>query len=551
MDQPNGLAVDSTGNLFITDSGNPKIRKVDTTANHIITTVAGIGFICGTGGISSTEPTCGDGGPATSATFDFPRGVFVDSGNNIIVTDTFNMRVRVIAAANQTITGFAGGGSGGDGGPATSAIFGVAQTIAVDSNENVIALETNGERIRKIAAAAPNDVTTVAGVGVGGATIGPAPLNGDGGPATSATFVNPVAVAQDSAGNFYIVDPGEEVVRVINNQANPITVATVTIQPGDIAIIAGNGQRCGAAGNPNTKPLCGDNGSALSASLLSPQGVAVDNSGNIYISDAALNTVRVVNNSTGTISTFAGTPGQACTTYPTNCGDFGAPTSALLNIPIGLATFVQGSAPVVYIADAGDNVIREVNLNQNAIFPVMFNGLPTFGGDGGEGISASMEQPAEIAVDDQGNIFVGGGSDNVVRRMDANAQTIITVAGDVDNLGGGFSGDGGPSTLAQIENFGLAVFKTAQGTHDLFIADSGSNRIRKVNLEPVISNAFPANGATLAFAPTLIGQTSDQQSIVFSNAGLDDLIFSNIKNSNPDFTVLTCSQGGAPGQVAS
>jgi len=548
MDQPNGVAVDSTGNLFITDSGNPKIRKVDTSANHIISTIAGIGFICGTGGISLTEPACGDGGAATSAAFDFPRGVFVDSGNNIIVSDTFDQRVRVIASgANPTIANFAGGGNGGDGGPATSAIFGVAQTIAVDSNENVIALETNGERIRKIAPASPNDITTVAGVGVGGATIGPAPLNGDGGLATSARFVIPITIANDSAGNFYIADLGEEVVRVINNQASPITVATVTIQPGDIAIIAGNGQRCGAAGNPNTKPLCGDNGSALSASLLSPQGVAVDpSSGNIYISDALLNTVRVVDKSTGTISTFAGTPGQACTAYPKNCGDFGAPTSALLNIPIGLATFVQGSAPVLYIADAGDNVIREVNLNQNAIFPVMFNGLPTFGGDGGEGATASMEQPAEIAVDDQGNIFVGGGPDNVVRRMDANAQTIITVAGDVDNLGGGFSGDGGPSTLAQIENFGLAVFKTAQGTHDLFIADSGNNRIRKVNLEPV-SAAQPATGATLAFAPTLDLQTSDPQSIFFSNTGLDDLIFSNVAVSNSNFTLSNgCSLGAAP-----
>jgi sugar lactone lactonase YvrE len=548
MDQPNGVAVDALGNLFITDSGNPKIRKVDTSANHIISTVAGIGFICGTGGISLTEPGCGDGGLATSATFDFPRGVFVDSSNKIIVTDTFNMRVRVIAAGvNPTITGFAGGGSGGDGGPATSAIFGVAQTIAVDSNENVFALETNGVRLRKIAAAPPHDITTVAGVGVGGATIGPAPLNGDGGPATSASFVNPMAVAQDSAGNFYVADLGEEVVRVINNQASPITVATVTIQPGDIAIIAGNGQRCGAPGNPVTKPLCGDNGSALSASLLSPQGVAVDPiSGNVYISDTRLNTVRVVDKTTGTISTFAGTPGKACTTYPTNCGDFGAPTSALLNIPIGLATFVQGSAPVVYIADAGDNVIREVNLNQNAIFPVMFNGLPTFGGDGGEGISASMEFPAEIAVDDQGNIFVGGGSDNVVRRMDANAQTIITVAGDVDNLGGGFSGDGGPSTLAQIENFGLAVAKTAQGTHDLFIADSGSNRIRKVNLAPV-SITEPATGATLTFPPTLDLHASDPQFIFFSNPGLDDLILSNVVVSNPNFVLVnTCIPVLAP-----
>ena len=540
---PKSLATDATGNLYITDSGNPKIRVVDTSANHIITTVAGIGTIC----INADEPACGDGGLATQAELDGPSGIFIDANNNIIITDSRNMRVRVVSAANSTIANLAGGGTGGDGGLATAAILGLAQTLAVDSSENVFALETAGKRLREIGT--NGDINTVAGLGVGGANVNcPQPnCNGDGGPAATARFVDPEGVTKDAQGNFYIVDAGESVVRVINNQASPITVATVTIAPGDIATVAGNGIQCKpSSGN---YPTCGDGGSATSASLGVPAGVAVDASGNIYISDQALNTVRVVNTS-GFINTFAGKPGQACTVYrPGNCGDFGVPTSALLNAPIGLAVsptisngVPQSGSTDVFIADSGDNAIRKVNITVGtAVFETIssfaFNGVATFGGDGGRPLEASMYAPEFVAVDNFENLFISGGANNVVRRVDAFSDLINTIAGDVNNLNGGFSGDGGPSTQAMIENTGVAVFTTQQGTHDVFIADSGSNHVRKVNLAPLLSEIFPSSGITITFPVTLDGQTNTEE-ILLENSGLDDLVISNIAIGNPNISGL-------------
>ncbi|HWY67012.1 MAG TPA: PKD domain-containing protein [Terriglobales bacterium] len=543
IDRPTGLATDANGNLYITDSGNPSIRKVDTSASHIITTVAGLGTIC------SNEPGCGDSGPATRASLNFPEGVFIDANNNIVIADTFNMRVRVVSAANATIANLAGGGSGGDGGAATSAVLGLAQSLLVDANENVFALETAGERLRQIDT--KGNISTVVGSGFGGATLNCAQpgCNGDSGPATSARFVSPQGVAIDGTGNYYIVDSKAAVVRAINNQAGAITIAGIQIQPGQIATVAGNGTPCtpGSA----SFPTCGDGGAATSASLDVPVGVGVDAGGNIYISDQALNTVRVVG-TTGTITTFAGTPGKACTTYPTNCGDNGVPTSALLNAPAGLAVspgLIQGVPQPgntdVFIADSGDNAIRRVSIVSGIalienISNAAFNGIPTFGGDGGSARSASMEGAQYIAVDNLENLYIGGGFDNVVRRVDAFSGDVSTIAGDVNNLAGGFSGDGGPSTVAMIENTGLALFNTQQGTHDVFIADSGSNRIRKVNLAP-ISSIFPGSGSTLTFPVTLVGQTN-RQPIDLGNLGLDDLVISNLSVSDPtDFNVKPSS----------
>ena len=160
---------------------------------------------------------------------------------------------------------------------------------------------------------------------------------------------------------------------------------------------------------------------------------------------------------------------------------------------------------MLYIADAGDNVIRVVNTETNVISQYAFNGLPTFGGDSESATSASMDGPSQLAVDNRGNLYVGGGSDNVVRRIDAGDNTVATVAGDVNNLDGGFSGDGGPSTSAMIENYGLAIFNTTNQTDDLFISDSGSNRIRRVNLAPVTVES----GSFTPFGPAIAGSTNN------------------------------------------
>jgi len=563
---PRGLTTDPTGNLYIVDAGEPKIRKVDTTTNHIITTVAGIGLICGTGGITPAEPGCGDGGAATSAAFDFPESVFYDSLGNLVVTDTYDMRVRVVSSGtNPTIAGLAGGGTGGDGGGGTSGIMGLPQTVGVDASENVYALETNGERLRELNASTGN-LSTVAGDGYGGATVtcngsscSSGSSNGDGGTATQARFVYPNGVAIDGSGNYYILDGTTAVVRIVNKQTSAITVAGVTIQPGNIATIAGNGASCGSSGNPNAKPSCGDGGAATSASLYQPNGIAVDASGIVYIADSGLNTVRAVNTGTsaaliagvqiaaGDIATIAGISGSSCGTYLNGgCGNYGMATSATLNSPLGLVA----SGTDLYIADAGDNVVRDLALETGTISPYAFNGLPTFGGDDGNMFSSSMEGPSQLALDNRGNLYIGGGYDNVVQRVDASDGTVVTVAGDVNNLVGGSSGDGGPSTSALIGNYGLAIFNatftngtsgTQEPTDDLFISDGDGNRIRRVNLAPVTIE----DGSFSAFGPSLAGSlTNLPQFVDFANDGLDDLILTaKVTGANASAFTLPAANG--------
>src|ERR1700675_3935657 len=533
-----GTSLDQSGNLFIADSGNYRIREVvcatgaggcvapsGETAGDIYT-VVGNGTPC-------TDPTtgCGDGGSPTNALLNAPSSVFVDSLGNTVIADAGNQRVRVVSAGSTpTISNFAGGGNGGDGGPATSAILGAGfYMVGIESSGNLFILENAGLRLRRVDAKTQT-IATVAGNGVEGVFGQP---NGDGGPAAKASFIIPLAMSLDAAGNVYIGDELGLAVRVVNTQTAPITVAGVTIQPGSIATIAGDNLPCFGAPFPNAPPGCGDGGPATSASV-SPLGVAVDSLGNVYIADSGFgggtNRIRKVDGTTGVISNFAGT-GAFCSSPSTGCGNGGPATQAQLSGPFGMAFDSQGN---LFFVDSGDNQIRKIDTNQ-VISLVAFNGQPTFGGDGGPATSASMNLPGEVALDTAGNVFIGGGVDNVVQRVDALTQTIATVAGDVNNLGGGFSGDGGLATQALIANSGLVL----DSSHNLYIADSV--RVRKVKLAPAAQIPTPLT----AFAATLPGDTSDPQFLTILNAGLDDLTISNVQSTNPDF-VLTLQ---CPGSV--
>src|SRR2546422_3740875 len=427
------LAVDVSGNLYITDARNHRVRKVNTAG--IISTVAGDG-----GDIFG-----GDGGPAT-ATSVLPVDIFVDPGGNLYLADA-SYRVRKVNGDGIITTIACNGTSGftGDGGPATAASC-VPYRVARDSAGNLYVADGSSRRIRKVSAA--GIITTVAGRGTGQSS-------GDGGPATLAELIQPLGVAVDPAGNVYIADEGSNRIRKVNTA-------------GIISTIAGNGKQ----------GFNGDGGRAAAASLYEPSGVAGDPAGNVYIADGGNVRIRKVDTA-GIITTIAGNGKEGFS------GDGGPATSAELSFPVGVAVDPAGN---VYIADEGSNRIRKVN-TAGIISTIAGNDTQGFSGDGGPATSASLNKPREVAVDLAGNVYISDAGNFRIRKVNP-AGVISTVAGRGTS---GFTGDGGPASSAQLVPRGVAVGVQA----DLYIAD-GSLRIRRVDnlgLPRVGSFAQIASGA--------------------------------------------------------
>jgi trimeric autotransporter adhesin len=464
---PQGVALDSSGNGYIADSRDHRVRQVNALTLKI-STFAGTGV----------QGFSGDGGPAKSAELDLPGFVYPDSTGNIDIADTGNQRIRQVNPAG-TINTIVGGASGGDQGPALNATLAGPYTLTEDSSGNVYFADLYNNRIRRIANDANRTITTVAGTGSAG-------YSGDGGPGTLAMLNAPSSVAFDAQGNLYIADENNLRVRKLD-------------LAGNISTVAGNGSSC----TPTTAS-CGDGGPATSATMASPQTVVVDASGNVYIADYFAHRIRKVDTS-GTITTLAGT-GVAG-----NKGDGGPANQATLNHPSGVTVDSVGN---VYISDQYNNRIRQVRTDNN-IYAFALNGQAHLGGDGGPAINGSMWNPLEITIDPAGNLFVSGGNDRTVQIIDAATQYWGTVAGSSKKASvGDFSGDGGPAQSARLANAGSSV----DGQGNLYIADQGNNRVRYVLLAPAISNT----PASLAFGNVPLNQTSAPQTVTtLSSGGLD------------------------------
>jgi len=305
--QPGGIAFDAAGNLYIADTDAQIVQEVNLAG--IITTVAGTG----------EQGFSGDGGPATSADLDSPQGIAVDANGNIYIADTHNQRIREITNGQiNTIAGTGVAGFSGDGGPALSAALDMPTALAVDSNGNVYIADTNNNRIRKIGG---GNITTVAG-------NGNQTYSGDGGLATAAGLDSPNGVAVDSAFNLYIGDTHNQRVRM---------VAAAT---GIISTIAGTGAKTFTA-----------DGSAATAALARPMGVAVDAAGAVYVADSDNDRIRKIGSNT--ITTVAGDGTEGFT------GDKGSSTNASIDTPHAVATY---SSEVLF-ADTLNDRVRAVNNN--------------------------------------------------------------------------------------------------------------------------------------------------------------------------------------------
>ena len=260
LSYPINIAVDSSGNLYIADQYNHRIRKVD--KSGIINTVAGDG----------TYGYSGDGAAATSAKMRYPAGVAVDSSGNLYIADMYNHRIRKVATNGiiSTVAGSGTAGNSGDGGAAISASLNYPYGIAVDSSGNLYIADTENHSIRKVGT--NGVISTVAGIGTFG-------YHGDGGAATSAALTYPTSVAIDSSGNLYIADQYNHRIRKVDTS-------------GIISTVAGTGTFGGYYHSGSYDN--GDGGAAINAQLSSPEGVAVDSSGNLYIADTFGNRIRKV-----------------------------------------------------------------------------------------------------------------------------------------------------------------------------------------------------------------------------------------------------------------
>ncbi len=462
LNGPTGVAVDSSGNIYITDPGNSRVWKV---SGGTITAVAGNG----------TYGYNGDNIPATSAQINWQAGVAVDASGNLYIAELANNRVRKVSAGMiTTVAGTGPAGYNGDNIPAATAQLSGPSGVAVDAAGNVYIADAGNNRIRKIAGGAITTVAGNAGFAYGGDTV----------PATSTSLYGPFAVAVDPAGNLYIADTYNYRLRKVSGGmiatlagggeplglSGPASSAqldypnAVAVDPSGNVFIADilqsrifevtNGVIGAAVGN-GTDGYSGDSGPAASAELGSPYGIAEDPAGNLYITDFINECIREV--SKGMITTVAGNGASA------GSGDNGPAISAGLSGPLGVAADASGD---FYITAVGSNTIRKVT--NGIITTVAGNGTQGFGGDGGPATRAELFQPEGVAVDSTGNIYIADTNNNRVRKVAGGV--ITTVAG-----GGSGLGDGGPATSAFVQPSGVAV----DSSRNLYISDT--KRLRKVS----------------------------------------------------------------------
>lgn len=389
---------------------------------YVTSTVAGNGTL----GFS------GDGAAAKLAQLDSPVGLALDTAHTLYIADELNFRIRQVVAATQVIQSPVGNGTAGyagDGALGTSAELNSPLGVAVDPSGNFYIADSANQVIRKVTPA--DQISTVAGSNALGAGY-----SGDGGPPLDAQLNTPSAVALDAAGNLYIADTGNNLIRKVSFSANTI----VTI-----------------AGTGGTS-FSGDGLPAVDASLNAPRGLAFDAAGNLYIADSGNHAVRKVNATTQIISTVAG---NGTLGFIDNV----AATSAELNYPLGVTFDSAGS---MYIADSQNFRIRKVT--NGIITTIAGTGQPGYGGDGLYSTSSLFNFPASVVVDSSGNVYVGDSGNNVVRQLTPYAtllpSPVINAAGVVSASSFGQFGSVAPGSWIEIYGANLAADSRTWNAND-------------------------------------------------------------------------------------
>jgi sugar lactone lactonase YvrE len=381
----------------------------------------------------------------------------------------------------------------GDGGLATQSSIFLPTGVVADAAGNFYVADSQNNRIRRVDGKT-GLISTVVGTGIPG-------YSGDGAPAIDAMINVPAGLVLDGAGNLYFADTGNHIVRRIDAVTGVITTV---------------------AGTPGVQGYSGDGGVATAAELTFPEGVALDEAGDLLIADTGNNVIREVEATTagfGNIRTMAGTGVAGFN------GDGHAATSAQLNSPWNVAVAQDGS---LYIADLTNNRVRRVNPS-GVISTVAGTGTRGFMGDGGSAAEAVLGEPAAVAIDPAGDLYIADSDNNRVREVIASTQLIETICGNDSEQ---FAGDGGPANLASM--YGpYALFFDQTG--NLLIADMFHNRIRRIN----------ALAISLAYATIKVGNVSAPQSVGLANDGNVGLALTQptLLNAVTDVSTTTCTTG--------
>jgi sugar lactone lactonase YvrE len=373
FDGPNGIAVDAAGHIYVADTYNQVIRKVSA------------------GGVVTTPPLTGSGIGMAAPPWN-PFGIALDGSGNIYVTGQLNQTVRKIDAAG-TVTTLAGAApvTGSADGTATAALFNNPFGVAVDGTGNVYVADTTNSTIR-----------TISSTGVVGTLAGAAGAAGYvDGLGTTARFNSPLGVAMDSAGNAYVADTGNQVIRKVDSAGVVTTVAGMA----------------GTAGHTD--------GKGTAATFNNPEGIAVDRSGNIYVAERTSSIIRKIDaaNVVSTVAGVAGTSGHVD----------GPGTSATFSYPDGLAVDGVGN---IYVADTGNHCIRRITAA--AVVSTFAGACGYLGYADGTGTAAMFSYPNSVTLGSSGDIYVSDSGNSTIRKITAAGvvTTVVGTAGVVGFVGG-------------------------------------------------------------------------------------------------------------------
>ncbi|MGO1055489.1 NHL domain-containing protein [Crossiella sp. CA198] len=514
LDSPAGLARDAAGNTYVAEYWGSRVRRI--TPAGVISTVAGTGQF-------GSGP---DGGPATATQLQTPHGLAVDSKGNLYLSDYLASRVRKVSPQGliSTVAGTGAYGYGGDGGPAAQAVLNGPSGLAVDKADNLYIADTDNNRIRRITA--DGRINTVAGTGAPGTETD--------------RLSGPRGVVVNAAGILFIADTGNNRVQLKESSPYARTIAGpgapfqaikelngprgLGLDPGDNLYIADTGNnrvlaltaqlKARAQAGDGTAGYSGDGGQAVVAKVRAPGAVVIDGLAHLFIADRDNHRVRRVQ-AGRLMTTFAGDGSQNThgdggpalkagfyepravaigrdgTMYVTDSqvGSIRKITPAGIistvvtgaKAPHGLAVDSKGN---LFFVDAYLAVVRKLDLQGVLTTVAGRTGERGYAGDGGPATAALLgETPQHIALDGADNLYIADNANFRVRKVDA--QGIITTFAGTGVKG--YSGDGGPATAAQLNPAVSYASVAADQAGNVYLADKGNHRIRKINPQGVIS----------------------------------------------------------------